>query len=350
MLNILKSAVSKRVVVSPLAFKSNKLLISSISSKRFATSWRNKRNEDNKIEFKWFLLVGVFGTMVYITVMQRIQEQDHSKNIERYKKTFTEEEWVQYVNEIQKKHLTLENGEECYLIPYTYSDDNKSYLKSIDSTVENLGGKENVGIVNLNELIANQLENIDGKSKYNILLKQSLESEDLKSPGFKYKFSYKLKPGIFTQIVNDAIIKLKSDNPSLGRFIILNYPPNIKEAVKFEQNVSNKDLLLVLNNKSDDSDIVQYFDTVDKVIHINNMKKLEPFIIDNDSIPNINKIKFEEPVEQIPIANDILSKEPSSDAPAILIAQYKLRQLNQPIREYGETDVDVINRLKKLQG
>lgn len=342
MFNLIKHSITKRPIL-----KSNYLTKSLNSfknplslNKRFASSWRNEGKTDNKIEFKWFLLVGVFGTMVYITVMQRIQEQDHSKNIERYKKTFTEEEWEKYINEIQKKQLTLENNEECYLIPFTFN--NKNYEKSINVTIDKLGGKENIGLIDLNELVDNQLKN---NSKYHILLEHTFEDEDLNSSGFKYKFNYKLKPGIFTQIVNDEILRLKSENPKIGRFIILNYPPNIKEAIKFEQNISNKDVLLVLDNKLNDSDIVQYFDTVDKVINIKDLKKVDPLIIDKQN----ENIKIEKPIENQIILYDIPNEEPPADAPAITKAQYKLRQLNQPIREYGESDVDVINRLKNLQ-
>ncbi|ODQ49152.1 hypothetical protein PICMEDRAFT_14628 [Pichia membranifaciens NRRL Y-2026] len=313
---------------------------------RYASSWRNERKTDDKIEFKWFLLVGVFGTMVYVTVMQRIKEQDHSKNIEKYKKTFTEEEWTKYINEIQKKRLTLEAKEECYLIPYTFNS--QSYAKAISSTVDNLGGAENVGVVDLNSLVTAQLNDPLGKAKYHILLAQSLEAEDANAPGFKYTFTYKLKPGIFTQIVNDEILRLKSENPSLGRFVILNYPPNIKEAVKFEQNVCNKDTLLVLDNKLADSDIVQYFETVDKVISYKDLTKKSPLFVDAKAAPAV--IPESEPMNESSVVLKVLPNEkPTADAPAITKAQYKLRELQQPIREYGESDVDVINRLKKLQ-
>jgi hypothetical protein len=310
---------------------------------RYISKKNERKSSGDRIEFKWFLLVGVFGTMVYMTVMQRIKEQDHSKNLEKYKKTFTEEEWNSYINEIQKKHLTLENGEECYLIPFTNSNSIDS--KPIKSTIEKLGGSENVGVLDLNELIKNQLENKLGKSKYSILLNQTLESENDKLPGFKYSFTYRLKPGIFTQIVSDEISNLKSLNPTLGRFIVLNYPPTIKEAIKFEQNVCNKDILITLNDKSQNEDIIQYFETVDKVKSANSLTKLDPIIINTDKKATVPVKETESTVKLHVLSNN----EPTDDAPAIEKAQYKLRQLKQPIREYGETDVDVINRLKNLQ-
>lgn len=297
------------------------------------------------MQFKWFLLIGVFGTMVYVTVMQRIQEQDHSKNLEKYKKTFTEEEWSKYINEIQKKHLTLESDEECFLLPFTYNNSNSSQVKL---AIEKLGGESNVGVLDLNKLVESQLtDDQTSKAKYHILLSQSLEAELKDAPGFRYTFTYKLKSGIFTQIVNDEIQKLKAQNPSLGRFVILNYPPNIKEAIKFEQNVCNKDTLLTVDDKLNETEIVQYFETVDKVKSVANLPKLEPLIVDTSNL--LVKKALEPEEEPVSKLHTLSATEPAADAPAIEKAQYKLRQLGQPIREYGESDVDVINRLKELQ-
>lgn len=325
--------------------------ISGFKTQRFASQWAKQNQKQtagttgDKIDFKWFLLVGVFGTMVYITVMQRLQEQDHSKNMEKYKKTFTEAEWSNYVNDIQKKHYTLENGEECYFFPFTNNNS-----KIITQTIDNLGGAENVGVMDLNELISKQINSSDGKAKYHILLSQTLDSEDPQSPGFKFKFNYKLKPGIFTQIANDEIVRMKAENPSIGRFLLLNCPPNIKEAIKFEQNVTNKDTLLVLNDEFKDSDVIQYFDTVDKVIDISKMKKLEPLIIDSATQSEMKLQREAEKLSEPPaILKTLPTEEPASDSPAIIKAQYKLRQLNEPIRIYGESDVDVIKRLNALQ-
>ena len=318
--------------------------ISRVGGIRYSSKWQNEGKTDDKIQFKWFLLVGVFGTMVYITVMQRIKEQDHSKNLEKYKKTFSEDEWNQYISEIQKKQLTLENNEECYLIPFANKEGKNN--KKINQLNDKLGGDEYVSVLDLNQLVNEQINN---SGKYNILLNQTLESIDENNDGFKYNFSYKLKPGIFTSIINDEILKIKEINPKMGRFIILNYPPNIKEAIKFEQNISNKDMLIKLNNNNNknDDDIIQYFETVDKVIDINKISKLEPLIIEN--IPTNKQIENKEYTTPAVFKLHTLSnEEPSNDAPVIEKAQYKLRQLNQPIRYYGETDEDVITRLNKL--
>lgn len=332
---------STRRVIPSLTTKH--LVVRRTQSIRFATSWKNEGKADDNIQFKWFLLVGVFGTLVYMAVMQRIQEQDHMKNVERYKKTFTEAEWNEYITQIQQKHLTLESGEECYLVPYT----NKNDTKAVNTLVEKLGGSENVHVVDLNELVSNQIGDALGKAKYHILLSQTLEKEDTSASGFKYSFSYKLKPGIFTQMVNDEITSLQKAAPTKGRVLVLNYPPNIKEAIKFEQNICNRDTLVVLDDKSNETDIVQYFETVDKVKSLKAMPKLEPLVVDTVALEQehaAEEIK-EEPV----FLKTLPAGEPSPDAPAIQKAQYKLRQFKEPIRYYGETDEDIINRLKSLQ-
>lgn len=302
---------------------------------RYASKWRNENRTDDHIEFKWFLLIGVFGTMVYVTVMQRIQEQDHNKNAEKYKKTFTEEEWESYVQATRVKHLTLERGEESYLIPFTHG--NKVSSKIVNQAVEKLGGAGNVGVVDLNELVEAQLKN---GGKYSVLLSQTLESDDGdKANGFRYKFTYKLKPGLFTQIVNDEILRQKGENGTLGRFLLLNYPPNIKEAVKFEQNICKRDTLLTLQDE--ENEIVDYFSTVDKVKRVRDLPKMEPLTV------SPSEVKVE--ASTAPTLHTLPAVKPGDDAPAITKAQYELRQRGEPIRLYGETDVDVIKRLKSIQ-
>lgn len=302
---------------------------------RHASKWRNENRTDDRIEFKWFLLIGVFGTMVYVTVMQRIQEQDHSKNADKYKKTFTEEEWNSYVQATRAKHLTLEHGEESYLVPFTHG--NKSSSKVVKQLVDKLGGVDHVGVVDLNELVEDQLKN---GGKYHVLLRDTLEGDEGdKVDGFRYQFTYKLKPGLFTQIVNDEILRQKNENGSLGRFLLLNYPPNIKEAIKFEQNVCKRDTLLTLQD--DNNEMVDYFSTVDKVKRARDLTKLEPLIV--------SSIEVKHEVEIPPSLHVLPDEKPGDDAPAIMRAQYELRQRGEPIRLYGETDVDVIKRLKNLQ-
>lgn len=288
-----------------------------------------RRNVD-KIEWKWFLLVAAFGTMVYVNVMQRIQEQDHSKNLEKYKKTFTEDEWNKYISEIQKKHLTLEKGEECYLLPVTNGNSKDSEV--VKQIVEKLGAK----VIDLNELVERQLEG----GKYHILLKENLETHDPKANGFAYSFTYRLKPGIFTQLVSDEIKKEKDADPGAGRFLLLNYPPNIKEAIKFEQNVCSRDTLLVLKDE-EDNNVVEYFETVDKIKHVKDLPKLDPLDISHVAKPA--------PLLETPQLKMLADTQPSQDAPAIEKAQWQLRQLGQPIRQYGESDEDVITRLKSLK-
>lgn len=291
---------------------------------------------DDRMQYKWFLLVAAFGTMVYVNVVGRIQDQDHASNLEKYKKNFTPEEWDDYISQIERKTMLLENNEECYLIPIPGNS------KETQGIVNKLGGKENVFTLDLNDLVKYQLETPN--AKYHFVLKDNFEAEAKSNKqGFKYIFTYKLRPGLFTQLVNDAIKVAKEENPTFGRFVVLNYPPTIKEAVKFEQNITTNDFVIKFN-KNDDSDIIQYFDTVDKTILLDDLKQLSPLKIDASSVKK-QLIKQPEQKQHVCLA-DI---EPDSSSSAIHRAQFKLRQLNQPIRLFGESDDDIINRLSKLQ-
>lgn len=258
-------------------------------------------------EYKYFLLVAAFGTMVYANVVSRIQKQDHSQTWQKNKKEFTESEWNSYMAELNRKSLLLPDST-CLLVPNCDDKKKKSILEQLQMG-DNLGA-----VVDLNELIRDQLN--DHTKKYNVLLNDTLESKDELSTGFKFKFNYKLRPGLFTQLVNDAITSAP-DSTSLDKVVILNYPPNVKEAVKFEQNISTNDYLITFETGKDDT-VVEYYKTVDKAI---NGKNLNDFL-----------------------QGRLVANEES----AVKTAQRKLRGLNEPVRLYGETDGEVVERLKSL--
>lgn len=311
--------------------RSTGLQSGSLLKRQYATK---SRVMDQGMQYKWFLLVAAFGTMVYINVVNRLQDQSHSNGVQKLKKEYTPQEWEEYIARIERKTLLLNNNEETYLVPQKVSAKQVSQLSAL------LGEPT---IIDLNELIKYQLEN--PQAKYNIILNQTLEDSDNKGEiGLKYSFTYKLRPGLFTQLVNDAIKEAKSKDESSGRFLVLNYPPNVKEAVKFEQNICTNDYLVELNKS--DLDIVQYFQTVDKSIPISQLKKLDPKVVSPTKDPKYQmEPSAPKPAEHVCLA-DI---KPTENSSAIHHAQYKLRQLNEPIRKFGESNEDVINRLSKLQ-
>jgi len=75
---------------------------------------------------------------------------------------------------------------------------------------------------------------------------------------------------------------------------------------------------------------------------IEQIKQLQPLKIDTDAKPRV--------VEQVEIFKiNTLPNELPENASSIHKAQFKLRELGHPIRLYGESDLDVINRLKSLK-
>lgn len=315
-------------------------LMATTTSKSSASVKRSpqaSRVMDDRMQYKWFILVAAFGTMVYVNVVNRIQDQDHSSNLEKYKKNFTPEEWEDYISQIERKSMLLDNNEQCYLIPFP----NK---QSVSPIVKKLGGDDNVRVIDLNALVKHQLDT--PSAKYHIVLKDNFESQSNKEDGFQFKFTYKLRPGLFTQLVNDSIKAAKDESPSIGRFLILNYPPTIKEAVKFEQNISTNDIIIKMD-KSNNSDIIQYFETVDKTVLVSDLKQMNPFKVQEKS--SLKK-QQKPPVLSTTTPKHICLADivPDESSSAIHRAQYKLRLLGEPIRKYGESNDDIIKRLSSL--
>lgn len=320
-----------RPCVKPALFKSEPFK----PAKRFYPGGYRAEGGEDGLNFKWFLLVAVFGTAVFVKIAQRIKEQDNSPVSPKNKKSFTESEWAEQVKKMNEKRYVF-NGEaqEFYLVPFGA----KTQKKTTD-LVNKLGGEDTVATINLNDLIKRQLE--DPNSPYGVLLNDTLDKENNDSDGCFYTFTYRLAPGIFTQLVKNEITAVHKKNSKLTRFVVVNYPNTIEEAVKFEQKVGIVTKLVTEGNEPEHSNIVDYFSTVDKVISEDKVAKVEPLVITSQSQAATTGAAT-------PATND-LSTPPPDNAPAIQKAQYRLRELHQPIRRYGETDQDVINRLGQLQ-
>ncbi|GME73042.1 unnamed protein product [Ambrosiozyma monospora] len=336
--NELKSVITKRSLTSttlrttPKFNSKSKLITQFNQEQKRGYAWSNKRDEGPKA--RYFFLIGIVGTAIFALVVSKVDAQDPAKSLAKKKNSMSEEEWEQQLINLGRKTLAFKPTEaEFYFVPNGCNND-----KKVKQLVEKLeaGNDNSVGTIDLNELIDEQFNSENG-SKYGALLKSTLDSTDLKSNGCHYKFSYKLAPGIFTKLVYNKVVSLRKEHPEYTRFVLLNYPNTIQEAVKFEQDVAVSKKLVLLGTEEKDNDIVEYFNTVDKVI------KLEQLQVE----------KFERAVASTPVssaAGPTSDKEqpPADDAPAIKKAQYKLRELGEPIRRYGETDQDVIDRLTEM--
>ncbi|VEU21484.1 DEKNAAC102687 [Brettanomyces naardenensis] len=283
---------------------------------------------------RWFVLVAIFGTAVFVKIAHRIRDDENNTSFKNKTVSYSEEEWQDHVEEMRRKRFQFRSGEEFYLFPFASNSKDKT-----KRLVTKLGGEETVGVIDLNDLIKEQLE--DPSSRYGTLLSETLDKEDEGSNTCRYIFTYVLAPGVFTQLVKDRALKLREENPKITRFAILNYPNTIPEAVKFEQKVATVSKLVVAGKEPKENNIIDYFSTVDKVINIDKLPKMEPKVVDRS-----------EYVKSKPASKAALSpaleQPPADDAPMIKKAQYRLREIGEPIRRYGETDRDVIERLSKL--
>lgn len=306
-----------------------------VMGRRYASGFKEEL-VDKKFALKWLAVVSIVGTAIFVKVIRRVKDEQDNNRL-NIKTTYTEEEWHEHLRKLQKKKFSFESGEEFYLFPFASHSE-----KKVTELVNKLGGSDTVATVDLNDLIAAQLA--DKSSKFGHLLQQTLEKKDEKSNTCYYNFTYVLSPGVFTQLVKDKALELRAEHPKYSRFVLLNYPNTIEEAVRFEQKVSKVKKLVVGGKEPKDNRIIDYFDTVDKVTKINDLSKQEPKIINRSSAASSNIVKSVYTGSSLPWG----ASEPPAEAPAILKAQYKLRKMGQPIRKYGEKDKDVIERLSSF--
>ncbi|KAG7859353.1 hypothetical protein KL939_002253 [Ogataea angusta] len=212
----------------------------------------------------YFLLVGVFGTLVFVYVANKVNDQDSSKSLAKRKNTFTEEEWEQQMNQIKRKQLSFDNSNNFYLVPYGAHREQK-----VEQLVKALG--PNTATVDLNELIKRQMD--DPSSQYGALLGKTLDTYDPQRNTCFYTFTYRLAAGVFTKLVRTEMQRLKAKDPQIENFVILNYPNTMPEAVKFEQDVAIVKNLVLLDEKESDENIVDYFRTVGKVVDLEKLGK-----------------------------------------------------------------------------
>ncbi|KAG7706641.1 hypothetical protein KL930_000124 [Ogataea haglerorum] len=222
-----------------------------------------KENNDPP-KLAYFLLVGVFGTLVFVYVANKVNDQDSSTSLAKRKTTFTEEEWEQQMNQIKRKQLAFDSSNNVYLVPYGAHREQK-----VEQLVNALG--LNTATVNLNELIKRQID--DPNSQYGALLKRNLDTYDSQRNTCFYTFTYKLAAGVFTKLVRTEMQRLKAKDPQIKNFVILNYPNTMPEAVKFEQDVATVKNLVLLDERESNENIVDYFRTVGKVVDLEKIEE-----------------------------------------------------------------------------
>ncbi|KAH3665804.1 hypothetical protein OGAPHI_003992 [Ogataea philodendri] len=201
---------------------------------------------------------------MFVYAANKVNEQDANRSLAKRKKTFTEEEWEEQLSQIKRKQLVFDDSTKFYLVPFgAHKEAKVEELKSA------LG--PNTAVIDLNELIKQQMDSPE--STYGALLGKTLDGFDTNKSACFYTFTYRLAPGLFTKLVKTTSQKLKAQNPELTNFVLLNYPNTIPEAIKFEQDVAVAQKLVLLDNQETDSNIVDYFRTVNKVADLDQLKK-----------------------------------------------------------------------------
>ncbi|ANZ73454.1 BA75_01148T0 [Komagataella pastoris] len=234
-----------------------------IATRKYSKPPSSSFNNDGGPKVRHFLFVGIVGTILFVMVVNKINEQDPKTSLAKKKNTYSEEEWESYVAGLKRKkqRFDFSSNKEFYAIPFA----NKSpkQIENLKREVSNSSSQENVGVVDINELIAKQIDN--PASAYGLLLKTTLVENDPNSQSCTYSFNWNLAKGIFSKLVCDELVRMTNESPQLDRFLLLNFPNSLPEAIKFEQDVANITKLIVFKEEQKDDVVVKYFDTVDKV-------------------------------------------------------------------------------------
>ncbi|KAI0464859.1 Altered inheritance of mitochondria protein 36, mitochondrial [Komagataella kurtzmanii] len=235
----------------------------SIAARKYSNHPSSSFNNDGGPKVRHFLFVGLVGTILFVLVVNKINEQDPKTSLAKKKNTYSEQEWESYVAGLKRKKQRFDSSsnKEFYAVPF--ANKNFKQIENLKRKVSKSSSQEDVGVVDINELIAKQINN--SESAYGLLLKTTLVENDPSSQSCTYSFNWNLAKGIFSKLVCDELTIMINESPQLDRFLLLNFPNNLPEAIKFEQDVANITELIVFNEEQKEDVVVKYFDTVDKV-------------------------------------------------------------------------------------
>lgn len=204
--------------------------------------------KDSGFNIMNFVVVALIGTGIFGVVVHRVDLQDSTKSMLKRKNTFTDQEWEQYMSSIKRKVLLFNPSVQVYCVP---SPDEKK-VAQLKSKIPNLK------TVDLNDIIKDEIEN--HQERFGSLLSSHLVSSEN-----GYQFNSRLASGIFTKLMRLRLEELKTPDAN-DKYLLLNYPNNLKELIKFESDVAVVKKLILFKQES--NDISDYFDTVNKVSKI----------------------------------------------------------------------------------
>lgn len=184
--------------------------------------------------FRNFVAIGIISYVILAQVVEAVNKENPKP------RSMSESEY-------QKQQMKLKRRKAFFS-----QDDKKVWFVKSDADEESLKNLKLDGfeVINPNDLI--EAEKKDEESLFNALLND---------PETK-----KLPIGLLVDLI---LKKLKSSESK--EFIVINYPPDIKESVKFEEKVVTIKKLIHLKKsetEQEDDDVVKYYKTVGKVDEI----------------------------------------------------------------------------------
>ncbi|CCH44680.1 hypothetical protein BN7_4248 [Wickerhamomyces ciferrii] len=210
--------------------------------KRCLSSKNNQPSKDpNKsVRFRNFIAIGIISWVILAQVVEAVnKEQKGSRSMSE------SEYFKQQMKLKRRKALFTQEEKQVYFVK---ADKNQDDLKELK-----LDGFE---LIDPSKLV--EREKNDKESLYNALL----NDPDTKT--------------LPTGLLVDLISKELKNNES-KKFVVINYPPDIKESVKFEEKaVTIKKLIHLSDDKESkvEDDVLKYYNTVNKVQTIESTEDL----------------------------------------------------------------------------
>lgn len=201
-----------------------------------ARCYASKSSSDNKINLKGFITVGIFASIILTQVVDAVLKEKPRP------RSMSEAEYYRQQQRLKRKVAR-------------FTDAHKQvYLLKSDKPLSADDVKlDNVTVIDPKELV--QAEKDDDTSKFHALLNDP-ELRDIPRG-----------------VVIDLILKYLESHPD-GKYLVLNFPTDIKESTQFEDKVVTVKKLISLNAQGID-DLVKYYKTVDKVKDISSISELK---------------------------------------------------------------------------
>lgn len=210
-----------------LVFK-NRFLIRQVRHQATKNSPKPAK-EQKSLKFQYFVALGIFS---YFLLSETVKKLDGN----RPKNNFTEEEYKKIQNGLKRK-VKL------------FSDDTVNVLLIPAENIQITDTDANTQVLDLSQLV--QQQKLDPDSKYGALLK---ECETFKT---------KVPVGTYTSILRDKLSSLESP---IKKLIVVGFPDSVSESIKFQDKILAVDQ--IVNTTQSQSDLISYFETVDKVKQI----------------------------------------------------------------------------------